>query len=209
MCPGKNKDGYFNHSDILKQADEAMDIVKEDYAGMEHVFVYDNAPLHLKCAKGSPSARHMPKFTLKVGENWFVEVTKHHPDGKPVTDNKGKYVEIKILMSDATLPSGQPQPLYFEEGHTCQGTFKGMAEILIECGYNCEKIYKLHAQCGKSFNCVPGAIDCCCFQLLYNKLDFMNAPTLLKTHYAAHGFKVIFLSKFHCVTGLLHYNDLL
>ncbi|KAF8057784.1 hypothetical protein FPV67DRAFT_1429646 [Lyophyllum atratum] len=174
-----------------------MDIAQQDYPGMEHVFIYDNAPSHLKRADGAPSARYMPKFTPPEGKNWEVEVTKRTPDGKPVYTADGKYAKIKIPMSDATLASGQPQPLYFGPSHPRAGVFKGMAEILVERGYDREKIFKLRAQCDK-FKCAPGAVNCCCRRLLFTQPDFVDAPTLLETHCAARGFKIIFLPKFHC-----------
>ncbi|KAG6861498.1 hypothetical protein C0995_015925 [Termitomyces sp. Mi166 len=65
----KNKDGYFTNDDILKQADETMNILQKDYFGLEHIFVYDNAPSHLERADGAPSAQHMPKFAPKPGKN--------------------------------------------------------------------------------------------------------------------------------------------
>ena len=35
-------------------------------------------------------------------------------------------------MADRVLPNGQPQPLYFPEGHPQASIFKGMATILAE-----------------------------------------------------------------------------
>ena len=35
--------------DISAQAEIAMDILMEFYPKYEHVFIYDNAPTHLKC----------------------------------------------------------------------------------------------------------------------------------------------------------------
>ncbi|KAG6870328.1 hypothetical protein C0995_013730, partial [Termitomyces sp. Mi166 len=122
MHSRKNKDGYFTNDDILKQADEAMDILQEDYSGMEHIFIYDNAPSHLK----------------------------------------QKYEKIKIPMTNATLSNGHPQPLYFGPAST----------VYLE-----------------EWIAVVGGF--------FTQPDFANAPTLLETHCAAHGFKVIFLLKFH------------
>ncbi|KAG6870355.1 hypothetical protein C0995_013585, partial [Termitomyces sp. Mi166 len=88
----------------------------------------------------------MPKFTPKPGMNWLVEIMKCTPDGKPVYTPDGKYEKIKIPMTDATLPNGHPQSLYFGPGHSHAGVFKGMAKILIERGFDHEKTYKLKAQ---------------------------------------------------------------
>jgi len=49
-----------------------------------------------------------------------------------VHDGNGNVVKEKIQMTDAQLPKGTPQPLYFPEGHERAGWFKGMAQILVE-----------------------------------------------------------------------------
>ena len=59
--PGKNHDGYFSNEDIIEQADEAIDILKECYPEFDHVLIYDNATTHLKRAEDVLSARKMPK----------------------------------------------------------------------------------------------------------------------------------------------------
>ncbi|KAG6838088.1 hypothetical protein C0991_001913, partial [Blastosporella zonata] len=59
--PGKNRDGWFDSGDVLKQVEIAIEITKTDYPDYEHIFVYDNAPTHLKRADGALSARKMPK----------------------------------------------------------------------------------------------------------------------------------------------------
>jgi hypothetical protein len=56
MKPGKNRDGYFTAEDIDEQAREAMDILTECYPEYEHIFIYDNAPTHLKRPEDSLSA---------------------------------------------------------------------------------------------------------------------------------------------------------
>ncbi|KAF8237412.1 hypothetical protein L208DRAFT_1247999, partial [Tricholoma matsutake] len=103
--------------------------------------------------------------------------------------------KVKVCMSDGTLPSGKPQLLYFPEGHQRAGVFKGMAIILEERGF--EAAHKLHAEC-KSFKCNPPAVNCCCHHVMFNQPDFAHVDTILKATCNAHGFKVIFLPKFHC-----------
>ncbi|KXN85045.1 hypothetical protein AN958_11770 [Leucoagaricus sp. SymC.cos] len=46
--PGKNHDGYFTNTDILDQFQDMVTIVKTLYPHDEHVFIYDNATIHLK-----------------------------------------------------------------------------------------------------------------------------------------------------------------
>jgi hypothetical protein len=196
MKPGKNRDGYFTNEDIQEQACDAMGILKECYPEYEHILIYDNAATHLKRAEDALSARRMPKFTPKPGHNWGIEVSKRDPSGKIIYNTEGKPEKIKIRMRDAQFPdSGLPQPLYFPDGHERAGVFKGMAKILEERGLG--DTSHVHAECGKNFNCVPGAQACCCRRILYNQLDFAIVESVLETICQVQGFQVIFLPKFH------------
>lgn len=67
---GKAHEGYFTSEDILKQASNAMDILNCHYPDDDHTFVYDNATTHLKQANDALSARKMPKFSPKYGNEW-------------------------------------------------------------------------------------------------------------------------------------------
>ncbi|KAG6903166.1 hypothetical protein C0995_002709, partial [Termitomyces sp. Mi166 len=125
------------------------DIIAEDYSEYKHVIVYDNAPSHLKCLEGAIFIKKMPKNILKDGCNWLIEVIKHTPDRKPVYNSDGTLQKIKIPMRDATLSNGQPQPLYFDENLDHPSIFKGMAQILIEHGYDEKVIKKKSAECIK------------------------------------------------------------
>jgi hypothetical protein len=135
MKPGKNRDGYFTSEDIQEQAQAAMDILNEFYLDFEHKFVYDNAPSHLKHPEGLITARCMPKFTPKPGTNWGIEVPQRDAAGNVVHNANGSVTKEKIRMSDAMLPDGTVQSLYFPDGHEQAGIFKGMALILEEHGY--------------------------------------------------------------------------
>lgn len=201
MKPGKNKDGYFSNEDIIKQAEEAISILKEYYPQFEHVLIYDNASTHLKRPEDSLSARKMPKWMPKEGENWGIEVTKRDPiSGKISYAPNGKPEKIKIHMGDARLANGTPQPLYFPPGHTRAGVFKGMAVILEEHGF--VNMSQLRAEC-KGFKCAPilepGQVqNCCCRRILYNQPDFVDIPSVLETRCKYLGVSVLFLPKFHC-----------
>ncbi|KIJ96797.1 hypothetical protein K443DRAFT_124304 [Laccaria amethystina LaAM-08-1] len=98
LMPGKNRDGYMTAEDISTQAEVAMGILTEFYPEYEHIFIYDNAPTHLKCPEGSLSARWMPKNIPKDGRNWGIEVTKHDNNGKAVYLPDGSTVKQKIKM---------------------------------------------------------------------------------------------------------------
>jgi hypothetical protein len=109
LKPGKNRDGYFSNEEIQEQVQAAMDILREFYPQFDHVFIYDNAPTHLKQAEDALSARPMPKNIPKEGTNWGVEVTKRDPaTGKLVCKPNGTPEKIKICMKDAQYASRAP-----------------------------------------------------------------------------------------------------
>jgi hypothetical protein len=138
----------------------------------------------------------MPKFTPPVGKNWLVEVTKRDENGKPVKKADGtSYETEKVKMADATFSTGEPQPLYFPEGHPRAGVFKGMLQILNERGIT--GFEKKRAEC-KSFKCPAGATDCCVRRKLYTQPDFAQGKSNLEILCESRGFQIIFLPKFHC-----------
>ena len=192
--PGKNRDGYFTNEDILDQFRKMVAIAKLEYPNDEHVFVYDNATTHLKRPENAPSARHMPKFTPKPGNNWLIEVSKRTPDGHPIKKPDGTIEKVKVPMADTTF-DGQVQSFYFSEGHPRAGVFKGMQVILEEHGH--PEIAKKNAQC-KDFKCPPGVRDCCCRRFLYTEPDFVQVESNLEIIAQELGVMVIFLPKFHC-----------
>jgi hypothetical protein len=192
---GKAREGYFTNEDILKQAENAMDILEEHYPNEKHVLLFDNATTHQKRADDALSATKMPKFTPKDGKNWGVATNVTDDDGKLVYGPDGKILKKKVPMADGPFADGLPQPLYYPTGHPQAGIFKGMAVILSEREFT--DAPKLLAQC-KNFKCTKGATDCCCQRILYNQPDFVNVKSNLKIACKAHGFQVIFLLKFHC-----------
>jgi hypothetical protein len=107
MKPGKNRDRYFTSEDIMEQANAAMDILTEHYPEYKHIFVYNNAPSHLKRPEGSVTARNMPKYTPKPGTNWEIEVSKHDVNGNLEYNTDGSIKKHKIPMQDSVLTDGQ------------------------------------------------------------------------------------------------------
>ncbi|EJF65542.1 hypothetical protein DICSQDRAFT_51379, partial [Dichomitus squalens LYAD-421 SS1] len=184
--PGKNRDSYFTHEDILTHATTAMDILSKHYPNEQHVFLFDNAPTHLKRAADALSANKMSLYPTKPGNPLFgVEQT--------TTDMEGRKHKVKVPMADGWF-DGKPQSLYFEPGHSRAGVFKGMAQILTERGYT---LTGLPREC-TGFKCKPPALSCCVRRLLYNQPDFRDIETLLETHCRSRGFDVLYLPKFHC-----------
>ena len=194
--PGKNRDGYFDCEDIIKQAGTAMDIIQKYFPNDEHIFIFDNATTHTKRPDDALSATKMPKFTPAVGKNWGVSVTERDDKGNIIHDPSGKPNKVIRRMADARFADGLPQPLYFPEGHPRAGVFKGMAVILEERGLLAES--KLKAQCNKTFKCAPGQTGCCVRRVLYNQPDFKSVRSMLEDACAQRGSRVLFLPKFHC-----------
>ena len=63
--PGKNRDGYFKAEDLIAQVDRAMDIFEAKTNGLaQGLFMFDNAPSHLKRADDAISSRKMVKSAL-------------------------------------------------------------------------------------------------------------------------------------------------
>jgi len=188
---GKARDGYFTAEDILAQTAKAIDLLSKYYSDSDHVFIFDNAPTHLKRAEDALSARQMPKGI----QEWGVDATVMDSAGKIVRGPNGKALKKKVRMVDGNLSDGTTQPFYFPESHAHAGKFKGMAQILKERGFN--NAEKLRAQC-KDFKCKEGETQCCCRRILFNQPDFINVPSMLETLCKSHGFGCIILPKFHC-----------
>ena len=172
-----------------------MDILTQHYPNDDHILIFDNATTHLKRADNALSACKMPKLTPKDGCNWGVEVTAIGSDGKPLYRPDGKPEKTKVQMSAASFSDGSTQELYFLAGHPRAGVFKGMVVLLEERGFG--NLSNLHAEC-KGFKCDKGVKDCCCRRILYEQPDFIAVESLLETACKSHGFRVLFLPKFHC-----------
>jgi hypothetical protein len=60
--PGKNRDRYFDSKELLIQVDRAIDIFEAKVNGLaQGLFLFDNAPSHLKRASDAISATKMVK----------------------------------------------------------------------------------------------------------------------------------------------------
>jgi hypothetical protein len=191
-------EGYFINEDILRHARCAINILEKHRPNKSHKLVFDNAPTHLKCADDALSAHHMPKNTPKVGTNWGVQVNDISNDGKPIHGPDGKVLKHTVPMANGYFVDGSTQEFYYPTGCKHEGMFKGMAVILKERGYEgCTGHKGKLTECSQ-FKCTPGATDCCCCHILFNKPDFVNITSLLEIECSTQGFQVIFLLKFHC-----------
>jgi len=208
LRPGKNRDGYFTNEDIIAQAKQAAIIVKQQWPNIRHVFIYDNASTHAKRPDGALSARKMPKYTSKRGQNWLVERNKIHPiTRQPMRHSDGLFVKERIPMDDTINPCmGQRQALYYSADHPrSPSLFKGMAQLLIERGFD-PQLFRRHGTAGAlrancpGFKCVDTSLTsrCCTRCILYNEPDFRQVISLLELAMQQHDIAVIFLPKFHC-----------
>ncbi|THH27698.1 hypothetical protein EUX98_g6488 [Antrodiella citrinella] len=166
---GKNRDGYFTHEDVINQAMEAAAIVKDAWPEYNHVFVFDNAPTHMKRPDDSLLARNMPKGPsdtskkTKTGyrQNFGVDRTLRRTDGTVVYAEKdGKILKERVNMVGAQFTDGSPQSLYFPSDYPVTelcGKFKGMAVILQERGYTYAN--RLPAECPDNFKCPKPPLD--------------------------------------------------
>ena len=173
---GKNRDGYFDADDLLQQIDNAIDIFEAKTNGFATgLFLFDNAPSHQRRAPDALSARKMVK---NPHATW-----RHHKDGpKMRTTNFGV--------------DNMPQDFYFAEDHaTMPGWFKGMENIIRECGLWPQN--GLNAQC-EGFKCEVGKTDCCCRRLLFTQPDFENQKSHLEEYITSRGHICDFYPKYHC-----------
>ena len=172
---GKSCDGYWTSDDVLLQACTAIEIFQCKWPEEQGLFLYDNTTIHKKRAPSALSAIRMPKGT----QRW---------EPSP-----------GIRMCNGRLPDGTPQPLYYPDDHPVSpGLFKGMAQILHECGLFPTN-RNLKAQCGNSLSkCPPGQSVCCCRRILYNQVDFKEQKSLLQELYESAGHLCLYYPKFHC-----------
>ena len=176
---GKNRDGYFNNDDLVRQVELSMDIFEEKTHGFKKaLFLFDNATTHQKWAPDAPSARKMLKGP-KLG--WTPR-----PGGPK--------------MRDTVLPDGSIQSFYFPDDHpSMPGWFKGMKFVLEEQGLwqLRENGKQLNGEC-KDFKCPEGSTTCCCRRILFNQPDFTGVKSHLEEVITARSHLCDFYPKFHC-----------
>ena len=100
-------------------------------------------------------------------------------------------------MRDGINPlTGKEQSLYFPQDHpSMAGWFKGMKEIIKECGLWPEK--GLLADCSGS-KCPADRNNCCCQKLLFHQLDFVSQKSELQEAVKNCGHLCNFYPKYHC-----------
>jgi hypothetical protein len=165
----KARDGHYTNEDVVKQTELAMDIVSNHYPDQDHIFVFDNAPTHLKRGETAILAR---KMTKGPSQTFGVEVTIIDEMGKIRYTADGKPQKKTIQMGPGQFSDRTPQLFYNQAG-----VFKGMTKILEERSLHNES--KLKAEC-KGFKCKEGETRCCQRQVLFNQADFTNQESVLE-----------------------------
>ncbi|QRW10466.1 DDE superfamily endonuclease [Ceratobasidium sp. AG-Ba] len=184
---GSRRDGWFCMRDVGEQLERAIAIAKDQYPNEEHVFVFDNAPIHKKLPDNAPNVARM---TLNRSDCVLAETMG--PDGE----------KIKVKMLPARFSDGSPQELYYPMDHrnrSWRGKFKGLATLLEERGV--PNARKLRLKCPTTEvrkGCPPGRTDCCAKRAMLNQPDFLHQKTELQLIAESHGCRVLFLPKFHC-----------
>ena len=155
------------------------------------LFLFDNAPSHQKRAANA----YQQERCLKVFD----------PDSTSVglimchTGPRSNWAHAKDgpRMCEGINPlTGKEQSLYFSEDHpTMPGWFKGMEQIIKECGLWPED--GLLAECSGS-KCPADKDACCCRKLLFNQLDFVSQKSELQEAVESHGHLCDFYPKYHC-----------
>jgi hypothetical protein len=101
-------------------------------------------------------------------------------------------------MCDSVNPlMGQHQSFYFPDDHpNYPGWFKGMAQIIRECGLWPEG--GLPVQCTGPKHPAKGQAICCCQHLLYTQPDFTSQKPLLQEHIESCGHLCDYYPRYHC-----------
>ena len=103
-------------------------------------------------------------------------------------------------MQHGRLPNGDAQDFYWPNPDPTSdkpGTFKGMAQILVERGFL--NAPSLPSQC-PNFKCIDESLSaqCCCHCILYNQPDFHSQESEVEEYIKGRGHFVIYYPKFHC-----------
>ncbi|KAG1753179.1 hypothetical protein EDB19DRAFT_1902827 [Suillus lakei] len=102
---GKARDRYFTNEEIITQATNAMDILEKYFSDEDHIFVFDNATTHLKCADDALCARKMLK---SLSATWGISVKVKTSGRNAAVGPDGKPIKEKIWMMDCPMEIHSP-----------------------------------------------------------------------------------------------------
>jgi len=182
IYPGKNKDPWWDTTQLLAQIKDTLDIFEEKHPGCVAVLVFDQSSAHNSHGSGALNA-----FNMNLS-----------PGGKQLPQNDTIYPP-----ESSTDVRGQFQRLWTEDG-TGVRTAKGIERILKERGCYPEG-KKIKAKCTKPrcpdpVNYPPPADQppCCLARILQNHKDFREQESAIASVIKGRGHKCLFLPKFHC-----------
>ncbi|ESK81211.1 hypothetical protein Moror_2257 [Moniliophthora roreri MCA 2997] len=166
--PGSNGDAWWDHEQLLKQVDKAIEVFEEAHPDCQALFVFDQSSTHAALGPDSLRAFDMNK------------------------SNGGAQRKQK----DTIIPDSNPDPQFcgkVQKMTTESGEAKGLQQVLEERSFN---VKKMCAKCKPV--CPFENEDCCMARLLSKQGDFMNQKSLLELKIEQAGHYCIFLPKFHC-----------
>ena len=166
--PGKNHDGYWQATDILKQLEEkAIPVFRQMHPEARGLFVFDNSTNHGAYAADSLVAVVSSKMNLGPGGKF--------PVMRSATFVNGLGVKIEQAMHEQNVP-------------------KGLKKILLERQLWKEKLPK---QCGAKF-AIGANPACCAIHRLGAQPDFRAQKSILHEANGKTRHICGFLPKFYC-----------
>ena len=174
----------------MAQVDRAIDIFEGKANGLQGLFMFDNAPSHLRRADDAISVTKMVKSECRSFFFCLIDVL---PDPKRLWTHYPKGPRMRDGINPLT---GECQSFYFPDDHPqYPGWFKGMEQIIRERG--------LWPEAGLSVECAgpkrtTGQASCCCRHLLYTQFDFASQKPLLQEHIESRGHLCDYYPKYHC-----------
>ena len=168
IYPGANGDPWWNHTQLLTQVDDAIDIFEELHPQCTGLFFFDQSSAHASLGPDSLRAFEMNKSN---GGKQRVQKDTIVPSNNPVIEHRGKIQKMT----------------------TKNGEAKGLQQTLTERGFD---VRTMKAKCSPI--CPFENDTCCMARLLSKQDDFFFQESLLEQKLKARGHICIFLPKFHC-----------
>lgn len=178
--PGKNRDGYWKNSDLVKQVEECIPLFEAFHNPNEYqlLFAFDNSQNH----------HAKPPDALLVNK---LKLNDHAPSEK-----RPKLFRPTTFIDSAT-GEVKDQNILRDDGWV-----KGMRTILQERGLwdrvAGKKIMRCQACKDTPKEPDDPIINCCCHRLLSVQPDFADSQEWLQEVITEAGHLIIFFPKFHC-----------
>ncbi|KZT68737.1 hypothetical protein DAEQUDRAFT_745617 [Daedalea quercina L-15889] len=168
IYPGTNGDPWWEHTQLLAQVDNAIDIFEEAHPNCTALFIFDQSSAHASLGPDTLRAFDMNKSN---GGKQRKQKDTIIPMNNPVAEPRGKVQKMT----------------------TENGEAKGLKQTLEEQGFN---VAGMKAKCSPV--CPFENDNCCMARLLSKQDDFHYQESLLEHKIKARSHLCIFLPKFHC-----------